>query len=200
MNARGLLVGSSFPRYAGGAKGEFSDVSVSPSSTVSVIGREAELAAAERFLESLPEGPAALVVEGEAGIGKTTVWREAIRRAEGPSYRVLSCRPAEPETKLSFSSLADLIGPVADEVLPELPEPQRRGLEAALLRTDRETGAPDQRTVAAGFVSTLMALAQANPLLIGVDDVQWLDAPSRRVLEFAVRRLGEAPIGVLVTR
>jgi DNA-binding CsgD family transcriptional regulator len=175
-------------------------VSASPSSTATVIGREAELAATERFLEVLPEGPVALVVEGEAGIGKTTVWREAIRRAQGLSYRVVSCRPAEPETKLSFSSLADLIGPVADEVLSEIPDPQRRGLEAALLRTERETGGPDQRAVAAGFVSTLMALAQTNPLLVGVDDVQWLDAPSRRVLEFAVRRLGEAPIGVLVTR
>jgi ATP/maltotriose-dependent transcriptional regulator MalT len=175
-------------------------VSVSASSTVSVIGREAELAAAQRFVEAIREGPGALVIEGEPGIGKTTVWRQAIREAEGASYRVLSSRPAESETKLSFSSLADLIGPVADEVLPGLPDPQRRGLEAALLRTGGETGAPDQRAVAAGFVSTLMALAQTNPLLVGVDDVQWLDTPSRRVLEFAVRRLGEASIGVLATR
>jgi DNA-binding CsgD family transcriptional regulator len=174
-------------------------VSVSPSSTVSVIGREAELAAAEGFLESLPQGPAALVFEGEPGIGKTTVWREAIRAAEDASYRVLSCRPAEPETKLSFSSLADLIGPVADEILLELPEPQRRALEGALLIREVDSGAPDQRAVAAGFLSALSALAARTTVLVGVDDVQWLDLPSRRVLEFGSRRLGEAPIGVLVT-
>jgi DNA-binding CsgD family transcriptional regulator/tetratricopeptide (TPR) repeat protein len=175
-------------------------VSVSPSSTAAVIGREAELAAAKRFLDSLPEGPAALVIEGEPGIGKTTVWREAKRDAEGNSYCVLSCRPGESETKLSFSSLADLIGPVADQVLSELPEPQRRGLEAALLRADVESGVLDQRAVAAGFLSTLLIFAETTPVLVGVDDVQWLDAPSRRVLEFAARRLGDAPIGVIVTR
>jgi DNA-binding CsgD family transcriptional regulator len=200
MNVPLRAIGSSFFETREARREKGAGVSASPSSTVSVIDREDELAATEHFLEVLREGPAALVVEGEPGIGKTTVWREAIRRAQGLSYRVLSCRPAEPETKLSFSSLADLIGPVANEVLPELPDPQRRGLEAALLRTDHETGAPDQRAVAAAFVSTLMALAQTNPLLVGVDDVQWLDAPSRRVLEFAVRRLGEASIGVLVTR
>jgi DNA-binding NarL/FixJ family response regulator len=175
-------------------------VSTSPSSTETVIGREAELAAIERFLEAIPEGPVALVVEGEAGIGKTTVWRQAIRDGEGASYRILSCRPAESETKLSFSALADLLEPMADEVLPELPEPQRRALEGALLWSEVEARVPDHRAVAAGFVSTLTTQAQTTPLLIGIDDVQWLDLPSRRVLEFAARRLGSASVGVLVTR
>jgi DNA-binding CsgD family transcriptional regulator len=174
-------------------------VSVSPSSTVSVIGREAELAAAQGFLDRIADGPAALVIEGEAGIGKTTVWREVIRNARRGSYRVISCRPAEPETKLSFSSLADLLGPVADEVLPQLPEPQRRALEAALLRAEAESDL-DQRAIGAGFTSTLAALGRTTPLVVAVDDVQWLDPSSRRVLEFAVRRLGESPIGVVVTR
>jgi DNA-binding CsgD family transcriptional regulator len=174
-------------------------VSASPSSTETVIGREAELAAAQRFLDGLSGGSAALVIEGEPGIGKTTIWREAVRNAEQASYRILSCRPAESETKLSFSSLGDLLEPVADEVLPGLPEPQLRALEAALLRTVAESGTPDQRAVAAGLVSTLTMLARASPLLVGIDDAQWLDPPSRRVLEYAVRRLGDASIGVLVT-
>jgi DNA-binding CsgD family transcriptional regulator len=175
-------------------------VSASPSSTATVIGREAELAVAQSFLDTLPEAPGALVIEGEPGIGKTTVWRQVTRDAEAASYRVISCRPAEPETKLSFSSLADLIGPVADEILSGLPEPQRRGLDGALLRSEVDSGVPDQRAVAAGFLSALSMLARASPLLVGVDDVQWLDLPSRRVLEFAARRLGEAPIGVIVTQ
>jgi ATP/maltotriose-dependent transcriptional regulator MalT len=169
-------------------------------STDTVVGREEELAATRRFLDAVPEGPAAMVIEGEAGIGKTTVWRQATRDAEATSYRVLSCRPAESETKLSFASLADLMGPVADEVLPELPEPQRRALEAALLRAELESGPPDQRSVATGFVSTLKALSGTAPVLVAVDDVPWLDGPTRRVLEFAARRLGGAPVGVLVAR
>jgi DNA-binding CsgD family transcriptional regulator len=169
-------------------------------STEPVVGREPELATTERFLAGLPEGPAALVIEGEAGIGKTTIWRHATRAAEAASYRVLSCRPAESETKLSFASLADLMGPVADDVLPELPEPQRHALEAALLRAELESGPPDQRAVAAGFVSTLTTLSRTTPALVAVDDVPWLDGPSRRVLEFAARRLGNAPVGLLVAR
>jgi DNA-binding CsgD family transcriptional regulator len=175
-------------------------VSANSLSTQTIVGREVELAATQRFLDVLPEGPAALVIEGEAGIGKTTIWRQATRAAGAASYRVLSCRPAESETKLSFASLADLMGPVADQVLPELPEPQRRALEVALLRTDIESGELDQRAVATGFVSTLKALSSTAPVLVAVDDVPWLDGPTRRVLEFAARRLGGASVGLLVAR
>ncbi len=71
-----------------------------------IVGREAELAAVARFLDSLQAGAAALVIEGEAGIGKTTVWREAVRGAESRSLRVLQARPAESEAKLSNRAIA----------------------------------------------------------------------------------------------
>src|SRR5256885_188580 len=95
------------------------------------IGREAELAECARFLEGLEAAPGALVLAGEAGIGKTTVWKQVLASAEARSYRVLSCRPTESETALSFAALGDLLGEVPDEVMASLPAPQRRGLQGA---------------------------------------------------------------------
>jgi hypothetical protein len=99
-----------------------------------VVGRERELALADGFLVSAAQRFGVLVVEGEAGIGKTTVWREIARRAEGRGFRVLAARPAQAETKLALSAIADLLEPVPLEVFAALPEPQRRALDVALLR------------------------------------------------------------------
>jgi tetratricopeptide (TPR) repeat protein len=143
-------------------------------------------------------GPNALVLEGHAGVGKTTLLQAGVRAAESSSFPVLSCRPAESETKLSFASLADLMEPLAAAVLPELPEPQRIALDVALLRSSADSAPPDFRAVAAGFVSALVVLARTSPVLVAVDDVQWLDRPSARVLEFAMRRLGDTTIGMLL--
>src|SRR2546430_16696148 len=101
-----------------------------------VIGREPELAVVDAFLAQSQEGPSALVVEGEAGIGKTTLWQAGIGAARQRGYRVLTARIGETETKLSFTVLGDLLAPVVDETLSELPAPQQAALEVALLRAD----------------------------------------------------------------
>ena len=164
-----------------------------------LVGRDAELEAIRLFLDGLAGEARALVLEGEAGIGKTTVWREAVATAERRSYRVLRAQPAESERTLSYSALADLIGGVYDEVRDELPAPQQRGLEAALLRLDVDAPA-DRRTTAAGLVSLLQFLAAApEPVVVAVDDVQWLDRASEVALEFAARRLPDR-VGLLVAR
>ncbi|MBA3383718.1 MAG: ATP-binding protein [Actinobacteria bacterium] len=149
-----------------------------------IVGREAELAAVARFLDSLQAGAAALVIEGEAGIGKTTVWREAVRGAESRSLRVLQARPAESEAKLSYAALADLVGDAFDEARAALPAPQERALAAALLRTEPDEAA-DPRTTATALVGVLTELSSGRPLVVAIDDVQWLDAASARALEFA---------------
>lgn len=164
-----------------------------------VVGREGELAACERLLERVAEGPAALVVEGEAGIGKTTVWRAGVAAAAGRGFTVLMCRPAEAEARLSYSGLGDLLGPLAASVLPQLPEPQRFALEAALLEQDGGGRPLDRRTVSVGVLAALRALAAARPVLLAIDDVQWLDAPTRRMLEYALRRVREERLAVLVS-
>jgi ATP/maltotriose-dependent transcriptional regulator MalT len=165
-----------------------------------VVGREVELACGEAFLASAAERPAALVVEGEAGIGKTTVWRQVAARAEQLDFQVLAARPAEVETKLALSAVTDLLELVPSEAFEELPEPQRRALDIALLRTEPSGGALDPRTVATALRSLLGELSRARPLIVAIDDVHWLDPTSAAVLAFALRRLGDRPVGWLCTR
>src|SRR3981081_821955 len=97
-------------------------------------GRAAELAVSARFLDALQSGPRALVLAGEAGIGKTTLWKQVLADARGRSYCALSCRPSESETALSFAALADLLAEVPVDVLARLPAPQQRGRQVPRLR------------------------------------------------------------------
>ena len=101
--------------------------------TTDVIGRDAELALTEDFLDALAAGPSGLVIEGEAGAGKTTLWLAAVEEARERGYRVLETRPAEAEAGLPFAGLGDLVEGALDEVLDELPEPQADALRVALL-------------------------------------------------------------------
>ena len=127
-----------------------------------MVGRERELAAVSVFAESIPTGPRVLLLEGEAGIGKTTIWFEAVRAAGRRSYRVLTARPAESEAKLSYAVLADLVGPAFDETRALLPAPQERALAAALLRV-RTDEPVDPRTTATALVGVLTGLARERP-------------------------------------
>ena len=163
-----------------------------------VVGRQEELAGLDRFLEATGELPAALVLEGEAGIGKTTLWRSAVVAASD-SYFVLSAQPVAAEAELAHASLTDLLEPCVAEVLPGLPRPQRRALEGALLLAEPEGDPPQPRAVAAGFLSALRELAREQPVLVALDDVHWLDTSSRAVLEFAFRRLRTETVAVLVS-
>ena len=163
-----------------------------------IVGRDAELALVARFLDDVHTGPVALVIEGEAGIGKTTVWLEAVRAAEARPIRVLQARPAESEAALSYAALADLVGAAFDETRAALPSVQERALAAALLRGEGDDAA-HARTTATALIGVLTALAEREPLLVAIDDVQWLDPASREALEFAVRRL-PARTGLLLAR
>ena len=101
--------------------------------TSEIVGREEELGSLATFLEREPSGPVALVLEGEAGIGKSTLWLAAVENARARGFRVLVSRPAETERSLAFAGLGDLLEGALDEVVDELPPPRRRALEAALL-------------------------------------------------------------------
>jgi DNA-binding CsgD family transcriptional regulator len=165
----------------------------------SVAGRASELATVSEVLSAARDGLRLLVIEGEPGIGKTTVWREAIAQADRHGYRILSCRPAHAETRLSFAGLGDLLAPVEQEAFAVLPEPQRRGLEVALLRLEARGAAPNPRAIGTGVVSLVSALSATDPVLVALDDVQWLDRPTTRALEFALRRLESAPVAIVAT-
>jgi len=164
-----------------------------------ILGREDELHELGRFLQSIPAGPSALLLEGAAGIGKTTLWLEGAASARQAGYRVLTARAAESEARLSYSALGDLFAGALDETLPSLPGPQRRALETALLRDEVGGAPPDQRAVSLASSGVLRALAASEPLVVAIDDVQWLDTSSARVLSFALRRLSDERVGVIAS-
>ena len=83
-------------------------------SSQSTVGRDSELTSISAFLDEPRSGLATLLIEGDIGIGKTTLWREAVHAARNGSYRVLVCRPAETEMSIGFAGLVDLLGAVAD--------------------------------------------------------------------------------------
>ena len=124
----------------------------------SVIGREAELAAVEAFLEGSTDGHAVLAIVGEPGIGKTTIWDEAVARARAGGATVLAARPAEPEAKLSFAGLADLLAGLPEELYAAIPDVQREALEVALLRTQARRP-PGPRVLGTAFLSLIRELA-----------------------------------------
>jgi hypothetical protein len=163
-----------------------------------VVSREPQAAEIAAFLTSVVAAPCALVIEGEPGIGKTTLWLETIERAKADGFRVMAARPVDAESVLAYTSLADMLDGIDTAILAELPEPQRRALDRVLLRGDAADSPADQRAVAAGFLSVVMILAERTPVLVAVDDLQWLDSSSRLVIAFVARRLA-GRIGVLAT-
>src|SRR5262249_29369865 len=132
---------------------------------------------------------------------KTTLFEATVADARRRGFAVFSCRPVASETAFSFAALADLVRPALPTGLERLPLPQRRALSAALLLDDVGGAPPDERAIAFA-VCQLFGEAAREALLIAVDDVQWLDAPSASVLAFALRRRAASapPAAILVAR
>jgi len=170
---------------------------VSSSGADRVVGRGNELSRLDAFIDDVADGPAVLLLEGESGIGKTTLWKRGVAIAADKGWRLLSTRPAESEAKLSYAGLADLLE-ASDDVLQTLPGPQRNALGVALLRAEPGDGSSDVRAVSAAVLTALREAAAAGPMLIALDDVQWLDPSTASALGFAVRRLESEPIGLLL--
>ena len=166
----------------------------------SIIGRDAELLSLNGFLGAIEDGPIALLLDGEAGIGKTVLWNAGLTAASERTYRVLACRPIESETAMAYAALGDLLRGQSGDAIAELPGPQRRALEVAWLLREPEEVQPARRAVAVATLGVLATLSRERPLLIGIDDVQWLDPESESVLAFVARRLRYERIGVLVAR
>jgi DNA-binding CsgD family transcriptional regulator len=168
--------------------------------TFELIGRDDELERLKGFVRGLSEGPGGVVICGEAGIGKTVLWRAAVDLAATAGVRVLVTRCAEAEMPLALGGVGDLIETVLAEVADELAEPQRRTLAVVVGLEAPPDEAPDPTALPRAFLACLRALVGRSPVLVAIDDVQWLDAPSQRILAFAARRLGDTPVGILVTQ
>jgi len=168
-----------------------------------VIGRDTEIEALVSWLrEDDPGSPgparaSALVILGEPGIGKTTIWAEGVRRARLDGWSVLSCQPRPADASLPNVGLTDLLRVVPDEALETLPSPQRRPLEVATLRREADVGDLEPRAVGTGLTALLDRLQKSQRLLLAVDDAQWLDAASARSVAFALHRMTEGRVRLL---
>ena len=167
---------------------------------ISVVGRDAELASLHDFVERAMAGSAALVLEGEAGMGKTTLWRAAVEHAQSLGLTVLQAQPVESETTLSYTGIGDLLDPVLEEALQPLPAVQRQALSRALVLGDDEGAPLDPRALRVAVMNALRALAAEQPVLIAIDDSQWLDYASSAGLAYGVRRFRTDRIGLLLSR
>src|SRR5579862_4184375 len=157
-----------------------------------LIGREVEFDLLRGFLRLPGHG---LVFRGEPGIGKTALWLNGVAIARDAGYRVLACRPAETETGFAFAGLIDLLAAPVDELGGCIPEVQRRALESALLLGEQTE--VDARLVSIAALNAMRLLASSGPLLLAIDDLQWLDSPSARVLAYALRRLDGEPVSIV---
>jgi DNA-binding CsgD family transcriptional regulator len=164
-----------------------------------LIGREREVTAVAPFLDRVAERFGVLLFSGPAGIGKSTLWEGAVADARARGYRVVVARPTEVETALAFAALNDLLDVLTDDALSELPEPQRVALEAALLRVPAGRP-PEPLAVSIAARHVLRRAASERPVVLAIDDIQWLDDPSARVLDFVLRRLDDERIGVIASR
>ena len=162
------------------------------------LSRSMELAKLAEFIGSATIQAIGLVIAGEAGIGKTTVWLAGDERARAEGFRVLSAQAGQAESVLAYATVADLIGDVEPEILEELPDVQRIALHRILLRAGDHGPETGQWVTAAAFMSVFETLTRVSPVLLAIDDVQWLDSSSRAAVEFAIRRLS-GRFGVVVT-
>jgi predicted ATPase len=137
-----------------------------------VVGREDELVRLREYLEGRES--VALLITGGPGIGKTTLWEAGVDLAREEGRRVLTARPSGAEAQLGFAALIDLLDGVETTAIAGLPSPQRRALDAALLRAEPGS-APREGAISLAFLNAIRALAADEPLLIAIDDLQWLD-------------------------
>src|SRR5918997_2003 len=157
------------------------------------VGREHERARIDRLLGDARTGRSgALLLHGDPGIGKTALMRWAIGRASG--MRVLRARGIETESDIPFAGLAELVTPLLNR-LDDIPDVQALALRGALALGPATPH--DRFTVPAGLLSLLAVAAEEQPVLVAIDDAQWLDDASLEAFLFAGRRIEAEGIAML---
>lgn len=160
--------------------------------TSPLVGREAELAA----LLAAVDAERSAVLTAPPGMGKTTIMRTFVAAVADRDVTMLTARPTEPESRMAFSGLTDLLSAVPEVEYDALPLPQRSALRAVLL-LDEAVDETDPRAVAAGVRTVLRGLAERRPVLLVVDDAQWLDEATTTALTTVMRSLEDAPVSVV---
>ena len=164
------------------------------------IVRSAEWRRVRDFVTGVPARaePGVLAVVGEAGAGKSTLWRAGVEASADAGQRVLRSEPTASEADMSFAGLSDLLAGVLPEVAADIAGPQRDALEVSLLLRPAGGEAPTAHAVGLAVLAALRACVSVGPVLVAIDDVQWLDDASLDALVFALRRLASGALSVLV--
>lgn len=161
---------------------------------VDLVGRSEELRVVHTLIQQAQSVPAALLIGGEAGIGKTTLWRAAVAAARHVGFTVLETVGAATEVSLAFAGLADLVAGMGEAGLAGLSPLHRSALGAVITGESGPGG--DERLVATAFRAALDQMSRQSPVLLAIDDAHWSDHATRLVLGFALRRV-TGPVGVL---
>lgn len=162
-----------------------------------MIGREAEWDRALQTLQRLDEGPCAVLLEGDPGIGKTTLLDALTAYAEAEGLQLLRCRASQSDVQQAHSGLLQLMDDVTPEFIDELPAPQQRAMRVAL-RWDEPSGTPfEPQAISAALATTLRRLANEGRVFIALDDLHWLDQSTAGALDHALRRLSGLPVGLV---
>jgi predicted ATPase len=158
-----------------------------------LLGRRGECAALDQLVASVRAGPSrALVLRGEAGVGKSALLKYLVQHASGCG--VARAAGVESEMELAYAGLQQLCAPFLGR-LERLPGPQCDALGTAFGL--RGGGAPDRFLVGLAVLSLLSDIAEERPLVCVVDDAQWLDAASAQALAFVARRLGAESVALV---
>ncbi|GAA3975422.1 LuxR family transcriptional regulator [Streptomyces plumbiresistens] len=160
-----------------------------------MVGRERERLLVDGVLTAVAECGAALVLRGEPGMGKTALLNYASVGASARGARVVRLCGVESESVLPFAALADLMTPFRVGLV-DLPEAQRSALDVCLALAAGPP--PNSLAVCAGTLNVLAAAADATPLVVLVDDLQWVDPSSRQVLLFVARRLSSERVAMVL--
>lgn len=165
---------------------------------VTLWGRDGEIELMDRLADRTPAAAGGLLLVGEPGIGKSSLWTHGVAALRRTGVRILATTCVEAESEMPYAGLDDLLGPLLDQYAATLPPPQRAALDGALLRghTDHPI---DGRTVAVGVLALLRRALDRGPVVLAVDDLQWLDADTEQCLAYAARRLRDRPLTVLLT-
>jgi len=164
--------------------------------TGGLVGREREQRFLSDLLDRARDQGAAVVVRGDAGIGKTTLLRAAVQRARDGGLLVLETAGVQAEAQLPYAGLYQLLHPVLADIAA-LPLGQQRALRAAF--GFEEGPPPEPFLIALASLTLLTDLAATRPVLVAVDDVQWLDGPSHDALAFIARRISRDPVVIVAT-
>jgi hypothetical protein len=162
--------------------------------TPRLVGRERELGALDGFVRQAAVDGSALLLSGDPGVGKSALLDHAARTAVAAGVRVVRGEGVEYETDVSLAGLHQLVDPLTEN-LPQLPPAGREALEVALGLGSGPV--PDRLAVMGAALALFRLVASTGPLLVVVDDLQWLDRATASVIGFVGRRLSGSPVGLV---